>query len=446
MKKYVSLFIFVFVIGITFSVNAKYVMEYQNKVATIDIDRNPPKIEVTKIQNTNTGYEGFANKTHTVIVGIKVTEEHIIQNYINDKTVKVLIDGKEAVLDKMVIAERSKTDKYIMYDIALQGIQTEGKLTLEILEGTIFDKSYNTNTKTIIETKITVDNTSPEASFSEEASDGGKVSANILANEQIREIDGWTLTEENKKLEKEFPNNISYYLTITDLAHNQSKVAINITKATYIKVTYASHNSEIGWTYGHGNYDVAGGKAVKTNPMYKTEALALKITGNLPKDFVEINTFIYTHWGEGTQATCNDSGLIYNYGYNPSEIEYKTMNSSDLVTIDDEKYIQFGGSAINSHQKTDINGNNPIPEEIATQYKYGISGLKIKLKDYTSYSIVYQILVDNYGWINACSDGEEAMYKYNVPMSAMRMALVPKSEKQYILELWNQDVGTYTIP
>ena len=49
--------------------------------------------------------------------------------------------------------------------------------------------------------------------------------------------------------EKEFTNNISYELPIIDYAGNKTIINVNITKATYINITYASHNSEIGWTF-----------------------------------------------------------------------------------------------------------------------------------------------------------------------------------------------------
>lgn len=69
----------------------------------------------------------------------------------------------------------------------------------------------------------------------------------------------------------------------------------------------------------------------------------------------------------------------------------------------------------------------------------------MKLKDESYYSIVYQILVNGKGWLKTCSDGEEAMYKLKKPMSAIRLALVPKTEKQYVTDLWNKDIGTNKI-
>ena len=445
-KKIIFICLFIVIVTIGSITSAKYLIEYQNKVAIIDIDRNPPKIELLEVQNTNVGYEKYANKTHTITTKIKVTEEHIISNNMSLENLIIQVNGKDVEIQDIKIIETKKEKDSIYYDIILTGIQTEGILNIIIKEGTIVDKSYNINPETVIPTGIQIDNTSPEGTFSETEIEEGKVLATILANEKIRKVEGWELTQNEMQLEKEFTNNISYIFTITDFAQNTKEIEINISKATNIMITYASHNSAIGWTYGYGNYDVAGAQAVKENPIYKTEALAFRIIGNIPKDFVQINTCIYTHWGEGSKATCGDSGMIYQYGYNPGKNLFKTMASDDLVTINGNKYVQFGGTGMNGFQKTDIEGNNPIPFETVYQYNYGISGVTMKLKDESYYSIVYQILVNGQGWLKTCSDGEEAMYQFNKPMSAIRLALVPKTEKNYILDLWNQDVGTNRIP
>ena len=69
--------------------------------------------------------------------------------------------------------------------------------------------------------------------------------------------------------------------------------------------------------------------------------------------------------------------------------------------------------------------------------------VNFRLKDYSQFSVVYQIFVDKVGWINACSDGKECMYDKVSPMSAFRIALIPKSEKQYVIDTWNKDIGSY---
>ena len=230
-----------------------------------------------------------------------------------------------------------------------------------------------------------------------------------------------------------------------DYAGNKTIIDVNITQATYINIIYASHNSVVGWSFGYGNYDVAGKDAIETNKIYKTEALAFNVSGNVDADFLQAKAYIYTYWGKGSYGRCTTSGILYNYGYNPLDRSYKSMKSTDLVTIDNKKYFQLGGSGINSYGNGDANGNNCIPKEIAPQYIYGVSGVNFKLKDYSQFSVVYQILVDNAGWIKTCADGQECMYAKDKPMSAFRIALIPKSEKQYVIDTWNKDVGTFNL-
>ena len=273
----------------------------------------------------------------------------------------------------------------------------------------------------------------------------GKVKASIKLSEKIKNLEGWKMSEDGLTIEKEFTNNISYKLPICDFAGNEGNVEVNILKATYINLIYASHNSAVGWSYGYGNYDIAGKKAVEKDPNYKTEALAFNINGNVSKDFVQSRAFIHTYWGEGSYGKCLDTGLIYNYGYNPQNGQYKSMASSDLVTLNGKKYFQFGGSGINADGNTDIYGKNPMPIPDAYQHKFGISGITFKLKNYSTYSIIYQILIEKVGWTRACSDGQECMYAKDKPMSAFRITLVPKTKKQYVINTWNNDAGTFNL-
>lgn len=422
-------------------------MENTIDVAKMNIDRTKPKIELIEIQNTNTNYPKYANKTHTISFKIKVTEKNIKENNFVKDFFGFKLDENNINIaeDKFSIKEIESTNEGKIYKIDIKGIIGNGKLSMQIKEGAIIDKGGLKSESQNIQTGITIDNTAPVGKFKEVKIQDGKVNGEITLSENIRKIDGWSFKDNNLKITKEFTNNISYKLPITDYAGNTSNVDINITQATYINVVYASHNSCIGWSFGYGNYDVAGKDAIKVNPVYRTEALAFNISGNVDKDFVQANTYIYTYWGEGSKGKCTTSGLIYNYGYNPGKNLFKSMNSSDLVTINSKKYFQFGGSGINGYLNTDANSQNPIPGEVANKYKYGISGITMKLKDYSQYSIIYQILVNGAGWVKTASDGSECTYNHNTPMSAFRIALVPKTEKQYVINQWNKDVGTYNM-
>lgn len=419
-------------------------MENTIDVANMNIDRTKPKIELIEIQNTNTSYPQYANKTHTISFKIKVTEKNIGKNNFVKDFFGFKLDENNINIseDNFSIKEIESINEGKIYKIDIKGISGNGKLSMQIKEGVIIDKCGLKSESQNIDSEIIIDNTAPVGKFKEVKIQDGKVNGEITLSENIRKNDGWSFKENNSKITKEFTNNISYQLPITDYAGNTSSVEVNITQATYINIVYASHNSCYGWSFGHGNYDIAGREAINDDPVFKTEALAFNITGNIDLDFVQANAYVHTYWGDNIKGKCTTSGLIYNYGYNPGKNTFKSMKSNDLVTINSKKYFQLGGSGVNGVGVTDCNGNNPIPEDIGWQFKYGITGITMKLKDYSYYSIVYQVLVNKVGWVKVGSDGVECTYNHTMPISAFRIALVPKTEKQYVINQWNKVVGT----
>ena len=113
------------------------------------------------------------------------------------------------------------------------------------------------------------------------------------------------------------------------------------------------------------------------------------------------------------------------------------------MNYQEKEYIHLGGEGINYQGATDINGNNPIPVNIAIQYKFGISGIKLDLKEHNENTIIYQIFFDDTGWIKTCKNGEIAMRAENEPIEAMRIAVIPNSEVDTVIQEWDEDIGTY---
>lgn len=444
-KLLITLIISMFIISISTTIHAKYIFQNEFYIANLNIDRTKPKIELVSIENSNTGYESYANNTHIITIKVKITDKNLKDIILDKEHVKIKIND-EYVNNVNIKSNKIQdiTDGGI-YRIELSNLEGDGNLKVDILEGTAVDTGELKNELLEINTNITIDNIAPNGNFTESKISNGKVNAVINLSEKIKELEGWKFSDDKLKAEKEFTNNISYELPIVDYAGNKTVINVDITQATYINIVYASHNSVVGWSLGYGNYDVAGKDAIEKDKIHKTEALAFNVSGNVDADFVQAKAYIYTYWGEGSYGRCTTSGILYNYGYNPSDGSYKSMKSADLVTIGNKRYFQLGGSGINSYENGDANGNNIIPKDIATQYKYGVSGINFKLKDYSQFSIVYQILIDKVGWIKTCSDGQECMYAKDRPMSAFRITLVPKTEKQYVIDTWNKDVGTFNL-
>lgn len=439
MKKItVFLVVFLTMVMINLDVFAKYVIEDECLVAEVKITGKIPKIELIDIKNTNNEHNNYANKTHTVTAKIRVIEKNIREENLNNNIV-FLLDEKE-IIPKYSIKQISKTDEYINYEINITNIKGNGNLKIKIEKGAIKDVANQVNEETIFSTGIIVDNIAPVAFFTQEEIGEGKILAKIKANEKIDEVNGWSLNNEKIELNKEFACNVTYPFEIKDYAQNGTSLDVNITKATNIKIKYGAIGAYNKWEFGYGNGDVVGKESVRTNPIYKVEAISFYEEG-LDKDFIQFRPYINTYWGEKIQGSCYSYETRYNYGYNPSSDSYETLQSGNRVYIDGKISLYIGGLGMNRKGNTGI-GGEPIPQEIADKYLYGISGLKISLKDYSEYSIIYQIWVNGVGWLETSSDGEETTYSHDKPVGAYRMSLIPKSEKQYLINAWNKDCRT----
>ena len=412
-----------------------------NTVIEIDnIDNKAPIIEIIDISNSNTQYPDYANKDAEIIITINIKDDKKIIGNIEEKDIKILIDDNEITpKTKTITIEEDRNQKENQILLKISGIKEEGKLRLKIPKDIIKDEIGNSNIEVIKDLKMQIDNTKPNLTYLQEKLQDGKIEAQILANEKIRTLEGWT-KESDKIIKKRFTSNVSYVTKIQDLAGNSEEIEINVINATNIILSYASHNSEIGWTYGYGNYDIAGLKAIQENPKYKTESLAFSIQGNIEKDFLQARAYVYTYWGEGKASTCHESNQIYYHGWNPLNDEWETLLSKENVVLEGKNYIQFSGTGINRVLNTDTNGNKPIPLNLARKYNYGVSAIQLKLKDKSEYSIVYQIYVDEVGWVKTAKNGEICCYKNDKPMSALRIALIPNSELNSLLNTWNKDV------
>lgn len=445
LKWIVAISIFMSILWISQKIEAKYISEEQKIIGVLKIEHIKPKVELEKIENTNWNYEKYANKNHTIKIKINVLEKNLKQDAMAEEQVVIKIKENKVIPQVLKVKKIEEIVGKITYEIEIKGIQEEGLLTIEIKEGTWINISDLKNDCYLLQTGIIVDNTPPQLTFREEKIAEGKVNGVILANEKIRENNGWKLQENQMCMIQEFANNVYYDIPVIDQAENTSPIRVEIKTATYIKLVYGSHNSIKGWSFGHGNYDIAGKEAVLANPLYKTEALAFHVDGNIPKDFVQAKAYIYNHWGEGSEAICTSSHLKYSYGYNPKDNTWKSMNTNELVEINQKKYFQLGGAGMNKLKQTDINGQGEITTQLSQEYRYGISGICLKLKEQSYYSIVYQTLVNEVGWLPPQADGKECVYQKNKPISAVRVALIPKTEKEYLVKQWEKDIGTKNV-
>lgn len=414
--------------------------ETKEKIIIKNIDKEAPIIFIQEITNSNQEYPNYANQEQTIKVKIQVVDDRKISGKLDASHIKIRVGEKQIEPKKKTLIYEKEEEKENLITLTLGGIIEEGKLVIEIPKGSIKDEGNHESEEVIKDTKIEIDNTKPQGVYSQQEKEQKKIEAVITANEPIRRLEGWNLEEETK-LKKTFTNNLSYTTTIQDLAGNVSEVEIHITGAENIVLSYASHNSVVGWSYGYGNYDIAGMEAIKKNPIYKTESLAFRIAGNVPKDFLQAKAYVHTNWGEGSTAQCTYMKTIYHGGWNPAENEWKQETTENAIILKDKTYFQLGGAGVNREYNTDINGNGSITPEMTKQYRFGISALSLKLKKQEEYAIVYQVYIHQVGWLPTAKNGEITCYQKDKPISALRVALVPNSELKSVVTFWNKETG-----
>lgn len=420
-------------------------IENTHVVAKLDIDRCKPNIELIDIVSSNSGYHTYANKTHLISGHIKITEKNIVQNDLSPDNIKITVANKFITPEFKSFSLISENATEKKYEFSFTNTTGDGSLLLVIPEGIVEDKSGLLNEQKYFFTGINIDNTPPVATFQEISSSDNKSKAEITSNETLRPISGWNISSNYKVLSKEFTNYLSYALPILDWAQNSSEVLIDIKNATNIVLEYGTYDDYSKQTVVSAG-SVSAPETISSNSLCKSEVILIRLSGNITSTLLQGRAYVYTHWGDGARGICRYSELYYYHGYNPSSIfEWFDVGSSNILTHKGTLFTQFGGCGLNVANATASSIKTPIPSDIAKQYLYGISGIQFRLKDSSNYSVVYQAYVKDIGWLKVSSDGQENFYQHNKPISAFRINLVPKTEKQYLMDYWNRDVGTNSI-
>ena len=58
---------------------------------------------------------------------------------------------------------------------------------------------------------------------------------------------------------------------------------------------------------------------------------------------------------------------------------------------------------------------------------------------------IYQIFFNDIGWSQTYKNGEEAIRDYTKTFEAIKIAIIPTSELEIIVNQWNKNIGTYNI-
>ncbi len=310
------------------------------------------------------------------------------------------------------------------------------------LSGIVYDISNQKNQYKSFLSGITIDNTSPSLSFEEILNDDKKSSGYIYSSEKIKPLSSWDISTNNQILSKTFLNPAYYPITIEDYSGNPTKVFVDIKSASYIDLKYVTYDNYSIFSIVNAG-EIAGENTISNMQNSKAESLFIKATTSTQSTILSSKYYLYTYWPNGLRGICNYSENSYFCGNNPPNTSnWIHIGEDNLAIVRGIYYTQLGGCGINFPNKR-INNGDRIPPDIAAKNLFGISSLSLKLSDnYSDYSIIYQIYINDIGWINSVCDGEELKYSVTSPFSAIRINIVPKSEKNYLINYWDEDVGS----
>ena len=144
------LFLFIIILSFTLIIisQAKYVNISDITIAEINIDTIIPEVKIMNTQNVM--YKENENFNFDVIINLKVIENNIKDNKINN--IKFLVDNIEMNdLDFKVVECKSGI---IEYEVKIKRLNKNQKIKIVIPEGIIIDNANNKNKETILEHEI----------------------------------------------------------------------------------------------------------------------------------------------------------------------------------------------------------------------------------------------------------------------------------------------------
>lgn len=438
---FLTILLSLFISFTIYSCNAKYTLDKQFTIANLILDNSPPTFQLISVKNSNTNYENFANCNHTITFKIKLIESNIKTNNFNQNNLKVKVANNyiSPTFTKFTLISNSSNE--LIYEFSITNITNNGKLELFIPPNIVEDFCNNTNSALNISTTIEIDNIPPNLTLEELAQSDSSSLINICSNESIRPLESWNISKNNTNLSKTFLSNTYFPIQVYDYAQNTSEIFISVKKSKSISLFYTTYDSYSSFSSA-SNGEICAKNTILSNQNNKTESLFVRLENNSNYNLNLLGkTYVHTYWGPGSTILCNFSESSFTHGYNPASNWY-TINKDRLLYYNKLLHTQFGGIGLNYPNKKDITYYKAIPPNIANKNLYGISSISFKLNN-SDFSVVYQTFIKDYGWIKTCSDGEECILDYDKPISGIRINIIPKTEKQYLIDFWNKDSTFY---
>lgn len=109
-------------------------MQKEFYIANLNIDRTKPYIEFININNTNTGYEQYANNTHIITVDVKIVEKNIENVFFDNEHLKIKVGNNYISSEKITLTKIKDVENGQIYQIKLINLDGNGNLEIEILK------------------------------------------------------------------------------------------------------------------------------------------------------------------------------------------------------------------------------------------------------------------------------------------------------------------------
>ncbi len=255
-----------------------------------NIDKVAPEAEVkySTVEKTNNmvNVQIIANEQLKPILGWNLSQDNktLSKNYLENTKENVTISDLAGNTKEVTIEIANIENNQALFNVSYSSSRPTNQDVIAKIESTeelkqidswtlsedkkSLTKTYSENTSEIVNVETEkgnkgsveiiinqIDKTPPkvEVKYSTTETTTGKVKVQLVANEELQELYGWTLSEDKKILSKDYSKNVEDTITVTDLAGNSVEVKIsiqNIQKVnTECEVSYKKQKNEKGEEY-----------------------------------------------------------------------------------------------------------------------------------------------------------------------------------------------------
>ncbi len=325
--------------------------ENQNEYK-IKIDKDPPTVgKLVKKLNYNDGEELTEETTNqNVYIAVEEGTDKLSGHY---STTYKINEGEE------------QTQSQILTESGIYNITVITK-----------DKAGNTIEE---EYNLQIDKGTLEVKQNYETLSNNTVKVTIESNREIKEIDGWEISEDKKVLSKIYVENKTEEVTITDLLGNQKTITINVNTIDDENLIYTTDISNEEMTNQNVTVKIIANKELKPVEGWSQEGY---------------NKILKKEYSQNTKETITISDLIGN----SRQVEINITN------IDKQKpeaeVIYSNQSPTNQNVKVTIKANEPIEKIEGFEQTSNKEELTKEYETNTTETIIIKDLVGNTNEIN----------------------------------------------